>query len=318
MRILYDFQEDFKNIEVGDFEKSEIVASRSELTKAVLSDVEGVKTLLLTERSRRESGIYIHLKQIPNLKSGDRIVITGRVGGESNPRNGWSIALLSTIDGHITQHIAPSSVYSLSHILESKELEQTMTVHTIGWGTSQPLMDFSIDSIIIIRNHRVTNPNEDTRTSLYSMAEDSHLKWISTNDVQSFGESLIIVRSGSPNIQIFKRKGINAFHVGTRVNDWDGVDIRLSHLKLCSGNKYKITVRGKIDGEGIPDAVMMLQGIPTYSWCSEQNITTDMDFTLEHVLTRSQVETWTSARITTNTEGAKVAFYIYSIDVVRL
>ncbi|MCL2198855.1 MAG: hypothetical protein FWB80_08020 [Defluviitaleaceae bacterium] len=319
MKILYDFQENFKDIEAGDFETNEIVTSRNEFTMALLNDIEDVKSLLLTKRTRRESGVLIHLKKIPNLQPGDRIIITGRVsGGDSNPRNGWSVALLSTIDGHITQHIAPSSVFSLSHMLEEKELDQTMVVHTIGWGASQPLMDFCIDGILITRNDRAANPNEDTRTSLYSTSDDPQLKWISTNDVQSFGDTLILVRSGSPNVRMFKRKGVNAFHVGVRVNDWDGVDIRLSHLKLLSGNKYKITVHGKIDGDAPPKSVIMLQGIPSYTWCSSKDITPDMSFTLEHILTRSQVEGWTSARITTNTPGAKTSFYIYSIDVVRL
>ena len=324
MLVLYDFQEDFKDVESGEFKEGEIVSVRQDHSSAsVIKVVEDVKTLLISERKSSYSGIFIRLNKIPGLMAGDRITITGRIGDEAPRGPVWSIALLSwsVEDGHLTQHISPGpgAVFAISHILETKEIEHVFTVHTIGWGgVLSPLMDFYVDGILITRNTKVNEAEIDTRTAVYSLEEDEYIKHISTDDVDSFGNKLLVVRSGNPIIRIFQRGDLKAIHVGTRVNDWDGVDLLISRMRLRAGNKYKILVTGRIDGN-VPDgSVLMLQGIPSYGWRSNINITEDEEFTLEHVLTRSELEKWTSVRITTNGNGASVAFYIYNISIERL
>jgi hypothetical protein len=324
MIVLYDFQEDFKNVKPGEFKKSEIISVRSDPSStSTVEEVEDVKTIFLTDRAARESGIYIHLNKIKELIAGDRITITGRIGSEAPRGPVWSIALLSDgrKDGHLTQHISPGpgSVFALSHILDHSEVDNHFAVHTIGWGgVLQPLMDFYIDGILITRKSDEGETELDSRTVIYAMETDEMIEHIASEEIDSFGEKIIVARSGLPIINIFPCADQKALHVGTRVNDWDGIDIMLSHLRLRPGNQYKITVKGRIDGDAPDGSVLMLQGIPSYAWRSNIAIIKDMEFTLEHTLTISELEKWTTVRITTNGFGAAVSFYIYDINIVKV
>jgi hypothetical protein len=62
----------------------------------------------------------------------------------------------------------------------------------------------------------------------------------------------------------------------------------------------------------------MIQGIPNYDWRCITPIKKDLEFTLEHTMSRSEVEKWTSIRVTTNSIGAAVSFYVYSLEITRL
>jgi len=317
--VLYDFQEDFKEISAGEFHENIPISVRGDKpTSAMVQDVEDVKSLLISNRPARESGIYINLKKISGLLPGDRITVTGRVGEGAPPGPIWSVALLSVDDGHLTHHISPRGIYSVSHVLELNELTQIFTIHTIGWGTFQPLMDLYIDSIIITRSAEIIAEERDTRTLVYTLKDDPNLEWVDTDDVDSFGDSLLVTRSGSPTIRIFKRDDAMAFHVDTRVNDWDGIDIKLEHMKLRTASRYKVIVTGRIDGDAQKGAIIMLQGVPNYAWRAYVPIKKDLEFNLEYILSRTETEKLKGIRVTTNPEGATVPFFIYSIEVIRV
>lgn len=319
MLILYDFQEDLKNVDLGSFDNNSIISTRrAPETNAILKAVEDVRTLHIANRVARESGIFIHLHNLAVLEAGDRITVTGRVVEGIALGSNWSIALLSLTDGHLTHHVAPRLLFAVSHILDPMEITQTFTVHTIGWGVVQPLMDFYVDGILITRREKTDEAEEDTRIIVYSLAEDAGAKWVN-DDVPECEDSIqYVLRSGAPTIHVFKHENSTALHVKTRINDWDGVDINLRRMALRSGNHYKITVRGRVDGDIPEGSTLMLQGVPSYAWRSIIPIKKDEEFTLEHKLSRSDVEDWTFCRITSNTPGASVAFYIYDIDIVRL
>ncbi|MCL1843472.1 MAG: hypothetical protein FWF79_06635 [Defluviitaleaceae bacterium] len=319
MVIIYDLQKVLENINAGGFvQAGAINARRRPFTTATIEIIEDVKSILVTNRENREEGLDIRLSSIPNIRAGDRITITGRIGEGIPVGSSWSIALLAPGGGHLVHQIAPDSVYSLSHILEPSELKLNLFVHTIGWGMLPPLMDFFVDGIIITRKEVDESQKTDTRTVVYSLSEDPGVQWADAESDSRFGNTVLILRAGKPKLHIFRRGNANAIHVGMRFNDFDGIDINLTRMNLLPGNKYRITVTGRADGDVPEKSTIMMQGIPSYTWRSDKPITTDQEFTLQYTLNQSEVETWTAIRITTNTVGAGISFYIYNIDIVRL
>jgi hypothetical protein len=319
MKILYDMQEDFSGLEPGDFEKHGIISLRRDPDAyGRIEKVEDIKVLLISGRTARESGIYININELDGLLPGDRINVTGRIDQDhSLGSSTWSISLFSVIDGHLTHHIAPGAVYSLSYILDENDVQDILTVHTIGWGVLHPLMDFYIDNILITRDDSVGD-SADTRKIIYSLAADSDVQLINADKFDKYGTAVILARSGHPNVKIMRHNESTALNINTRVNDWDGLDIIISNLKLRVGNQYKITVHGQVDGEAPEGSIIMIQGVPSYSWRHNIEIKSNEKFTLEYLMTRSDVETWTSARITTNPAGAKMAFFVYNIEIERV
>jgi hypothetical protein len=321
MKILYDFQESFADIGAGIYDANagdKIVVVRKDPTATgIVEVVEDVKTLRVTERVDTRSGIYIHLKNVKGLMAGDRIAVTGRIG-EGSPAGKWSIALISVDGGNTTPHISPGAIFSLSHILDENELDESFTVHTLGWGVTFPLMDFYVDGILITRSSEDSDVQVDTRTNIYSLESEKNLDIISIDDNDPRRKDLLIMRSGIPNIRVLKRDGKNALHINNRVNDWDSVDINISNMNLISGNKYELTVTGRMDGDVSEGTMIMLQGLPSFAWHSNIPIKKDEEFTLTHVLSHAAIEKWNAVRITTNTSGASAAFFVYSIDIVRL
>lgn len=319
MLILFDSQEMLENAKLGEFNGSGFISViRAPHTMAKVELVEDVKTLLLTERADRSSGIYMHLREIPNLQEGDRLTITGRVGDGVIVGSSWSIALLASGGVQLSHSIAPDSVFALSHLLEASELDKTFLMHTIGWGVQAPLMDFYIDSILITRRDIAEDEGADTRTTVYSLVDDPNLQWMNADGSSSFENTLYVLRSGEPSLSVFKRGNSNAIFVTNRAKDFDGIDINLARLDLRVGNQYKVTVSGRVDGDVPEGSEITMQGIPGYNWRSNMKIHKDMEFTLVHTLTQSEVERLKALRITTNAQGASVSFFIYSIDVVRL
>jgi hypothetical protein len=309
----------FKKMDVGSFGKDCSISVRVKPhTAGSVQMIEDVKTLHVNEREARESGIYIHLDEIADLQAGDTITITGRVGEGAPSGANWSIVLQIPGGRQIAQHIAPSPIFSLSHILEEDEIGKTLIVYTLGWGVVQPLMDFYVDGLLVTRRSITAENDIDTRTQVYSMTDDPGVQWMNAGEGNVFGNTAMILRSGAPTIRIFKRGNTNAIHVGVRVNDFDGIDINLARMNLRLGNKYKITVTGRIDSEPPEGATIMLQSVPGYAWIYTLPIKKDMEFTLSHTLAQTEIEKWTAIRITTNTPGASVSFYVYSIDIERV
>jgi len=320
MKILYDMQTDFNAVKLGEFERHGAVSLRRDPSASGrIKEIEDIKSLLVSKRTTRESGIYIHINEIDGLLAGDRITITGRISKEHlRIGSNWSIALLSGEDGHLTHSIAPGVIYSLSYILGERDIKNVLTVHTVGWGLLPPLMDFFVDDIVISRNESEDESDLDSRNILYSLANDLNLHLINAPNQETYGTDIKISSSGGPNINVIQHNGSNAVALSTRVNDWDGVDIMLSHLNLRAGNTYKIIVRGRVDGKAPDGTEIMLQGIPSFSWRCINPVQDDEDFTLEYILTRSEVATWNKARITTNTNGATMSFVLYDIEVERV
>jgi hypothetical protein len=307
-------QEYFSDCPIGDFENYGVISLRRDPdANGKIKKVEDIKALFISGRTARESGIFIDLTKLSELLPGDRITVTGRIDRDhSLGSSTWSISLLSAIDGHLTHHIAPDAVYSLSYILDESDIKNVLTVHTIGWGVLHPLMDFYVDNILITRGDIINKPAVDTRKIIYSLAEDSNLQFVLAD------EKSILTRAGYPNVSVFEHNGKKAIHVDTRVNDWDGLDILISNLKLRAGNQYKITVHGRVDGEAPEDAVIMIQGVPSYSWRHNIEIKSNEEFTLEYTMTRSDVEKWTAVRITTNQAGATMSFFVYRVEIGRV
>ena len=318
MQILYDFQKNFETVELGKFRENGIISIRKDPdTTAIIEVIEDVKTMHITDRIIKEAGIHIDIKKIPGIIPGDRITVTGRVGEGEPLDSSWSIALIMVGGSHLTQHIKPRDVFAVSHILEEKELDMVLSVHTVGWGLKPPLMDFYVDNIIVSR-YQSKIEEEDTRTMIFSIEDDTNVDRLHLSDQENAGYDFIVVRSGRSRVKAFIHEGRKALHISNRLNDWDGIDIILKNLSLHINSKYKITVRGHICSNAPLGSTIMLQGLPNYDWKSIIPIEKGMDFTLEHIMSRSDVEKWTSIRVATNTIGASTTFDIYSFEITRV
>ncbi|MCL1843469.1 MAG: hypothetical protein FWF79_06620 [Defluviitaleaceae bacterium] len=326
MIVLYDLQDELQSVDAGDFSGAcSVMPTGGNLPTLKVEETEDVKSLLVASRKSKQAGVGISLSSVPGVQPGDRITITGRFGSDT-PSSSWGIALIVSEGSADGQHdvqkahqIAPKDLFSLSHILEASETEKLFMLQTTSWGLATAHMDFYLDGILVSRVNAETIIEHDRRGTVYSLKEDPVIQRLGDNkSIQEFTSTLTLLKSGSPTLSIFKHGDTNAFHVGNRVRDWDAVDILLEKLGLMQGNKYEITVTGRIDGK-IPEGTMiMFQGIPGYSWRSNKFAAEDKEFTLSHVLTQSEAANWTSLRITTNTIGAAVPFYIYSVDVKSL
>lgn len=321
MKIIYDFQEDFKNFAAGEFvghEKGLIGKRVSSVPEVFVEDVEDVKTLHISNRETKDSGIFIRLRMFQGVLPGDRLTVTGRMSEYTPMGKEWAIALISTRDSKSTQITHPSNIFSLSRILEESDFAQTFAVHTIGWGAEEPLMDFYVDGILISRKD-MSEIEIDPRKVVYSMTADPDLEAATLPDTNNFEEPERLVRpSGNPTVRILKRGGKNILHIGNRFRDFDAMDLLVSRMDLLVGNRYRITIRGKPDGDVPEGSTLMLQGLPGYTWQSNTVILRDTEFILQHTLSQTEVDKWTTVRITSNTPGASISFYIYEMEIERL
>jgi len=319
VKILYDFRKEFEAIPVGQFHCKGPISTRADAVRmfAEIELIEDVKTIRIPNRTARESGIDIQLADVEDLQAGDRITITGRVYEPQAYGRSWCIALLIPGGNQITQAVAPDSIFYLSHILEEADLTTTFAIHTIGWGALQPLMDFYIDNVLIIRKEEDDEIETDTRTVVYSLVEDAGIQW-DGDDTDVFSNTLLLLLSGMPSVSALKCGNEKALHIGNRVNDFDGIDINLGRLKLRPGNQYKVTITGRM-GDDVPAATsIMFQGLPGYTWKCQTPVSANEEFTLIHNFSQSDIEKWSFLRITTNSPGASASFCIYGIDMVRL
>ncbi|MCL2386072.1 MAG: hypothetical protein FWC89_00840 [Defluviitaleaceae bacterium] len=324
MVILYDMQEQFEAIATGVFyDACNLMPTGSESPFMRVVEVDNVKSLLVENRKNKSAGVGLKVAEIPEIQAGDRITVTGRFSADS-PAGNWGVALIAKrtdySENQLAHQIAPRSVFALSHVLEDDEMQTILMIQTTSWGLQNPLMDFHLDNILISRISADSLAHHDTRGKVYSLAEDPNIQQYSTDTgaTRIFLGNAHLRRAGDPTISIFKYGDINAFHVNNRVKDFDAVDIDLESLELIKGNKYQLTVTGRIDGTPPEGSLMMFQGIPGFSWRSNKFAATDSEFILTYTLTPSEVEKWTTIRITTNNIGAPVSFYIYSIEVESL
>jgi len=322
LNIVYDFQDSLKNINAGKFIENDFVSIRRDASAEFsIIEIEDIKALQITERENREGGIFIDLKSIEGVAPGDRLTITGRVGENAPAGQKWSVALFrvsETHSPHLAHHPAPRPLFVLSYVLEKDDLDATLTLHSISWGSKEPDMDMFIDEILITRNKSDSDFQIDPREKIYSLAQDENLEPQLTKLYDENGDNPDLLINGGPNVRVFLRNDAPAIHVSNRVHDWDGVDICLENFKLIPGNKYKVTANIHLDDVAPLGTIFNLQGIPGFDWRGDTVVHQETDFTLEYVLNRAEVEKWRSMRITTNPPGASVSFYIYSIEVDRL
>jgi hypothetical protein len=328
MEVLFDLQQE---LEALDLNASLLIVPIGDIHPTLaMSVVDDVKTILVKDRAEQMAGLGVMLRELPDIREGDRITVTGRVPRES-PMGSWGVALVieETETRHaeecqLAQSASPKSLFSLSHILNGADLQSLITVQTTRWGAINPIMDFYVDSILISRNKDEHSITEDRRSIVYSFDTDEKLQpggAISSADfepTEATVRSNFLAQSGNPDIKIFIHEDDKAIYVSGRNKDWDGVDIYMDRLGLIAGNKYQITVTGKMDGHVPDDTIITLQGIPGYSWRNNQNMQSDQSFTLTHTLNHAEVDQWTTVRITTNAAGATVPFYIYGIEIKRL
>jgi endo-1,4-beta-xylanase len=120
--------------------------------------------------------------------------------------------------------------------------------------------------------------------------------------------------SGTPVYKIIGEEKI--IHIGHRLNNWDGIDIRLENMNLKQGNRYTIRVKGRVDGCAPPGMIIMLQIVPDFMWRHSVECTDNCEFTLSHTFSIMELQTAEAVRIATNTEGANVSFFIDEIKVL--
>jgi hypothetical protein len=193
-------------------------------------------------------------------------------------------------------------------------------VHTVFWGTYEPLVDFYIDCILITRQEKSADEEADTRSIVYTLDAEPNTELMGMDEAVSIGgkNAPLLFCSGHPTVRVMKHGLSVALHVKNRFNDWDGVDINIGRMNLSASNQYKVTVNGRIQGDAPIGSTIMLQGVPGYVWKCNTPFTSDSEYSLSYTMSRSDVEKWHYVRVTTNTEGASVSFYIYGIKIERL
>lgn len=318
MEVLFDLQQELETLDLNSSDL--IVPVGDELPTLKLSIVDDVKTILVKDRRDRATGLGISLRELPDVRAGDRITITGRVPRDTLAGS-WGVALWAEdsetrngMECQLAHQVSPRSLFALSHILCSEDLNSMIMVQTTRWRAMEPIMNLYIDSILISRSGK--SVQEDPRTVVYSLETDRLLK--SCDNSGGSYEIETLMQSGSPHIKITVTDSERSIYVSERAMDWDGLDIKLQNMGLLIGNKYSVTVTGETAGNVPNDAVIALQGLPGYSWRGNVNMESKSEFTLRHTMTHAEVELWQIIRITTNAQGATVPFYIRSIEIKRL
>jgi len=316
--VLFDLREKLVKMNAGSFTGDAFLQPLGEPSPTLfVADDGGVKTVQVTNRATREDGVAILISSLAKdigLQVGDRITVTGRVAAGA-PADHWGIILRrGSLDWkQLAQQIAPQGLFSLTYLLDEADLDTVIWVHTNHWGETPPTMDFCIDSILITRWRDRRAKTADTRARVYSLATDTAIQTLEEGTDITTTKSAFLQQSGNAAITVVKAAEGNALHVSNRVNDWDGLDIRL--LSLEPGNKYRLKITGRIDGDAPRGMLIMLQGIPVYSWEGCQRIDENKTFALSHTFSQSELETWTAVRLATNRKGTTVPFFIDTIEL---
>ena len=274
-----------------------------------------MKYIDVGERVQGDSGLLIASSSMPEIKAGDRITITGRVGNNA-PLENWGIALflIGGTGTHLTQHVAPEGLYSLTHLVDQAEVDRDFYVRTVQWEEGAQIVDFFVDSILITRIDGQTHFNKDTRHVVYSLMYDNGVYGSRLDRL--FESSAYLMRAGVPDISIKEAvDGARHLHIGARSRDWDSIDVLINNMNLQRGNAFRLRVVGRLSSSAPDNSEMHLQGVPGYAIRSIVHVTPGEEFELEHMLTQAEVETWTSIRISTNSHASQYSFIIYSIEI---
>lgn len=314
--IFFDLQEILKDIGVGDFPENPYISPYSETPAALcVVDLSGTKTVRVIGRADQKPGLSLNTPAIKTLYPGDRITVTGRLGG-GVPKGDWAMAIdrqtsREDYDG-LAQHLNPKhgALYSITYLLDKPDLENPLLVRSNHWGKDTGRMEFYVDSILITRNSAAMNTTIDNRREVYSLATDENLKNLRPGHITKFLRS-----SGTPKYTVFEKNGRKGIHLGRRTNNWDGIDIRLASMDLKPGNLYTIQVKGRIDGNANSGARMMFQFLPDYVWRSEIFVSSNQDFVLSHTLSIMELLTAKAVRVATCDDSTNMSFYIYDIEI---
>jgi hypothetical protein len=326
MIVLFDLQQEIDKLDLDNSEYIVPVGNNPPVLE--IRVVDDVKTIAVENRADRTAGLGIPLSALTELKEGDRITVTGRVPRES-PAGSWGVALVTeeskkrkAEECQLAQFTSPKSLFSLSHILGKNDLNSLIMVQTTRWGAINPTMNLFIDSILISRTDKTAEVKADARDIVYSFAADVNLQPDGTLASPETDEDTpleaFLAQSGNPKIKVCMYNREKSLHVTERAKDWDGIDINLTRHNLIEGNKYQITVKGRVDGPASEGSIITLQGLPGYSWRNYQFIADDRFFTLCHVLSDAELSQWTTVRVTTNSTASNVSFYIFDIEIKRL
>jgi len=323
MTILHDLQEQLEDVSIGKFNNS---IAKSLLVNIIrpwgnpepvisVREYDGVRYISIENRILDDSGIELVLSAVPDLRVGDKISITGRIG-EDAPLSNWGVCMFVKGEevGHLDQHIAPTGLYNVNHVIDTDELERGLVLRTVQWGESTSVIDFYVDSIIITRQDTITEIVEDIRPVVYSFANDRDIL-TSRTDRPVFEGNNFLRRSGVPEVHISEHNGKRMLTLKKRAKDWDAIDILFSSMDLIRGNIYKISVTGIMGDDAPEKATVLFQGIPGFSWRSNVQVRPNEEFRIEHVLSPSEMESWTSLRITTDGASSQSTFTIKSIEV---
>jgi len=319
MQIIFDLQEQLKNLQLGNFDATGYLQARGEVNPTLtLCENQGERSIHVTHRQSREDGVIIPVLFYSMLLPGDRITLTGRMNGDVAD-NYWGIALCSTSDegDQLAQQIAPQGEFSLSHQLEATDLSKSLVVKTTKWRDVEPNYDFFIDSIKVSRDDEQDKFKKDAREIVYDLNTDYAVQQVNLDIGGGIDASTVLRLSGNPNIAVFEHHitGKRGLHIAARERDFDGLDIRLSELQLIPGNEYDVKIIGRTAGAAPIDSQIMIQGMPGYHWRSLQSIGGNQDFMLGCTLRKSAVEKWNAIRIATNEVGSNIAYFIYSIVI---
>lgn len=160
MQIVYDLAVELEYEETGDFAGTEALFAIGNKTAMQLVQIEDTRSIFVNCRTTIESGMGIRLAQIPGLATGDRLTVTGRVSSVGVLGNSWSVALSIYSDEHarVSQHVAPTGVFALTHVLDTDDATRMFSVHTCTWGPGIPDMPLYIDAIRITRREAPEAP----------------------------------------------------------------------------------------------------------------------------------------------------------------
>jgi hypothetical protein len=317
--VLYDLQNEIENYEPGKFPHSEFIEPNpNQLAKVSIEEQDGAKTVLICERTDVSDGITINMKAFDNLLPGDKLTVTGRIGG-SAPSAKWGVLIYRGDENYflLNQHSTPASneLFYLTHLLDDADIKHQIRIRTDHWGNEKALMDFCVDDILITRNLNSTGTIIDSRDIVYSLSRDERLR--EGRSIASDAEIVpsFLQTSGDPDYSLIEEGDKNIIYLRRRVHDWDGIDINIGLMALKSGNSYTITICGRPEGEVPKDAQLMMQILPGYVWRENKNVFSDTEFVLTHKLSNAEILNAENIRITTNGEGKKVSFVINNIFV---
>jgi len=312
--VLYDLQNALRYEEIGEFFGDSFLIPCGESSKLSIVEIEDVKTIFISNRATDDDGLAILTPDFGKYVPGDRVTITGRVD-ENAHVGGWSLELHRCHpDGtsRLVQQYFPEHdrMYALSYVLDKKDIERHIRLVSRPWMYGVTPADFYVDEILITRARE--DFLKDLRDVIYIMENDRHLK-----ELNGGGYTEFLFATGDPLYSFYENEenGSVSIHLSRRANDWDGIDIRLSLMNLLRDNKYCIKVTGRIDGTAPSGSEITLQLLPSYAWRGTQTVTDNQEFTLTHTLSPDELETIESVRITTNSIGANMPFYVHEIEV---